>query len=66
MNLDNLKPTWEHYKTINGLDEIQESEILSSTKPKKKGFNIRFTGRIAQNAFIFSFLILTLSGGCSI
>lgn len=65
MNLTRLKPSWEQFKVINGLDEIGEVEILSCIEPKRSiSFNI--SKRIVQNAFAYSLLIFALSGGCSI
>lgn len=66
MNLDKLKPSWEQFKVIHAMDEIDESEILSCLEPKKQETHFRISKRIAQNALVFSFLIMTLSGGCSI
>jgi len=66
MNLDKLKPTWEQFKVINAMDEMDETEILSCIEPKKQVYYFKIPKRIAQNALIFSFLIMTLSGGCSI
>lgn len=66
MNLTRLKPSWDQFKVINGLDDINESEILSCIEPKnERSFNM-VAKRIAQNAFAYSLLIFALSGGCSI
>ena len=65
MNLTRLKPSWDQFKVINGLDEIEEADILSCIDPKRSNsFNI--SKRIAQNAFAYSLLIFALSGGCSL
>jgi hypothetical protein len=66
MNLTRLKPSWDQFKVINGLDNIEESEILSCIEPKSSSnVNLVFR-RIAQNAIAYSLLIFALSGGCSI
>jgi hypothetical protein len=66
MNLDKLKPSWDQFKVISGMESIEESEILSCLKPKKQEIHFRISRRMAQNALLFSFLIMTISGGCSI
>jgi hypothetical protein len=66
MNLDKLKPSWDQFKFINGMEDIKESEILASIEPKDQGTNVVFSKRLLQNTFVFSFLILALSGGCTI
>jgi hypothetical protein len=66
MNLTRLKPAWDQFKVINGLDAMEESEILSCIEPaKSRSFHL-FSKRLVQNAFAYSLLIFTLSGGCSI
>lgn len=66
MNLTRLKPAWDQFKVINGLDDIEESEILSCIEPKRASLFNLVSKRIIQNAFAYSLLILALSGGCSI
>lgn len=66
MNLTRLKPAWDQFKVINGLDDIEESEILSCIEPRTSSPYKLFSKRIVQNAFAYSLLIFALSGGCSI
>lgn len=66
MNLTKLKPAWDQFKVTNGLEEIEESEILSCIDSKNPGLFNLFTKRFVQNAFAYSLLIFALSGGCSI
>ncbi len=66
MNITNLKPSWDQFKVINGLDDIDESEILACIEPKRSSSFSLVSKRIAQNAFAYSALIFSLCGGCSI
>ncbi|WP_194975372.1 hypothetical protein [Aquiflexum lacus] len=67
MNLNRLKPSWDQFKVINGLMDIEESEILTSIEAESKNNPLKFISkRIVLNAFAYSLLILALGGGCSI
>lgn len=65
MNLNRFKPSWEQFKAINGLMEIDESEILSCIESKDNRSIKIFSKRVVQNIFVYS-MILALGGGCSI
>ena len=65
MNLTKLQPAWNQFKVANSLIDIQEAEILSALEPKKSVLS-HYTTKVVQNIFAYSFLILTLNGGCSI
>lgn len=66
MNLTKLTPAWNQFKAGNSLIDIHAAEILSAIEPKKSGFGQLLFKRVVQNVFAYSFLILTLNGGCSI
>lgn len=66
MNLTKLKPAWYQFKAANSLIDINEAEILSAIEPKKSVLGQYLAKRMVQNIFAYSFLILTLNGGCSI
>ncbi len=66
MNLTKLRPAWNQFKTSNSLIDINEAEILSAIEPKKSVLSQYLAKRVVQNIFAYSFLILTLNGGCSI
>lgn len=65
MNLTKLQPAWNQFKVANSLIDIHETEILSALEPKKSVLS-HYTTKVVQNIFAYSFLILTLNGGCSI
>ena len=65
MNLSNLKPAWNQYKAMNGLIDMTEADILSAIEPQKSPARGQLAGRIVQNAFAYSLLILALHG-CAI
>lgn len=65
MNLNRLKPSWDQFKAINGLMDIDESEILSCIEPKTNSSIKVFSKRVVQNIFIYA-MILALGGGCTI
>jgi hypothetical protein len=66
MNLNRLNPSWDQFKVINGLIDIDEAEILSCIEPEKKSTNKFISKRMAQNALVYSFLLFALSGGCAL
>lgn len=66
MNLTKLKPAWYQFKAANSLIDINEAEILSAIEPKKSVLSQYLAKRMVQNIVAYSFLILTLNGGCSI
>jgi len=62
MNLSNLAPAWQQYKSVNSLTDIPEAEILSAIEPKKVGAAKFLLKRLAQNAVAYSLLIFALHG----
>lgn len=66
MNLTKLRPAWNQFKAVNSLIDIDEEEILSAIEPKKSMLSQFVVKRVVQNIFAYSFLILTLNGGCAI
>ncbi|WP_373520958.1 hypothetical protein [Aquiflexum sp.] len=64
MNLNRLKPSWDQFKAINGLMDIDESEILSCMESQDNSSIKMFSKRVVQNIFVYS-MILALGGGCS-
>ena len=62
MNLSNLAPAWQQYKSVNSLTDIPEAEILSAIEPQSTGAGKFLLKRFVQNAFAYSLLIFALHG----
>jgi len=65
MNLDNLKSGWQQYKVMSSFPAIQEEEILSVIQAKQVKPFWQLSRKIIQNVLIYSFLLLSVNGGCA-
>ena len=58
MKLNNLKPTWQYFKVVNGLDTIESADIMSiiDTTEKVK-YQVNYCSSL-PNTVVFGLILL--------
>jgi hypothetical protein len=62
MNLDNLKPAWAHFRVVNSMQQIDQSEMLMMLE-NSEGMTINKTSRFLIHTFSFLLIIICCQGG---
>jgi hypothetical protein len=62
MNLDNLKPAWQHFRLLNSMQRCDQQEILSIIE-RAEGVTITTTHRSVMITIVFIVLTLCCQGG---
>ncbi|GEM_PF-3607216 len=63
MNLDDLKPTWQHYKLQNSLEPFETAKVLEALAAEEPLALTHRIARLAMNLAMFLILFICCNGG---